>query len=190
MYRMKNSAEILLGVILVFILIGEPHFMETFANSLLGKLFFIILIVVTALHSVVAGVLMFVIFIVLRNDINIREGMENNGDSNDTESDSESDSESESATDKTDNDEDESDTDDEDEDDDEDTSSSNGSTSSSSSNGSTSSSNGSASTSNGSASTSNGKAAAIENMCRVHGFVTAEEAMRPQDSKSVPTPAN
>jgi len=88
MYRMNNFAEILLAIILVFILIGEPHFLETFADSVLGKLIFVSLIIITSLHSVLAGILMFVIFITLRNDINLREGMENNND-NDNDNDSE-----------------------------------------------------------------------------------------------------
>lgn len=88
MYRMNNFAEILLAIILVFILIGEPHFLETFADSVLGKLIFVSLIIITSLHSVIAGVLMFIIFITLRNDINMREGMENKND-NDADSDSE-----------------------------------------------------------------------------------------------------
>ena len=97
MYRMKNLVEILLAILLILLVIGEPKFLVKFSKSLLGKILFVLSIIAAGMQSLAAGVLVFLIFITLRNDSKLIEGMDHGSDSDsDSNSDSESESESDS----------------------------------------------------------------------------------------------
>lgn len=97
MYRMQNLVEILLAILLILLVIGEPKFLIKMSKSLLGKLLFVIAVIAAGMQSFAAGVLVFLIFITLRNDSKVIEGMENETDQeSDSETDSETDEESDS----------------------------------------------------------------------------------------------
>ena len=108
MYRMNNLVEILLGILLILLVVGEPKFLVRFTKSGLGKLAFLAALIFSSMKSLTAGVLVFLIYVVLRRDFTLVEGMENEDSSNsesDNENDSESDSDNESDSDYTYNDE-------------------------------------------------------------------------------------
>lgn len=89
MYRMKNLIEILLASLLIFLVIGQPHFLRKFTKSLLGKVVFLVALVLAGGQSMIAGALVAIIYFVLRKDFMLIEGMENADDS-DSDSDGES----------------------------------------------------------------------------------------------------
>jgi len=95
MYRMNNLVEILLGILLILLVVGEPKFLFRFTKSGLGKLAFLAALIFSSMKSLTAGVLVFLIYVALRRDFTLVEGMENE-DSSNSESDSESDSDNDS----------------------------------------------------------------------------------------------
>ena len=109
MYRMNNLVEILLGILLILLVVGEPKFLVRFTKSGLGKLAFLVALIFSSMKSLTAGVLVFLIYVVLRRDFTLVEGMENGTSStqtttsssngSDSDSDSESDNENDSDTD-------------------------------------------------------------------------------------------
>lgn len=98
MYRMNNLVEILLGILLILLVVGEPKFLVRFTKSGLGKLAFLAALIFSSLKSLTAGVLVFLIYVALRRDFTLVEGMENE-DSSNSESDNESDSENDNESD-------------------------------------------------------------------------------------------
>jgi ABC-type antimicrobial peptide transport system permease subunit len=106
---MNNLVEILLGILLILLVVGEPKFLVRFTKSGLGKLVFLVALIFSSMKSLTAGVLVFLIYVVLRRDFTLVEGMENGTSStqtttsssngSDSDSDSESDSESDNESD-------------------------------------------------------------------------------------------
>ena len=96
MYRMNNLVEILLGILLILLVVGEPKFLVRFTKSGLGKLAFLVALIFSSMKSLTAGVLVFLIYLALRRDFTLVEGMENEDSSNsESESDSDNDSDNE-----------------------------------------------------------------------------------------------
>ena len=88
MYRMEKTVEILLTILLILVVVGQPSFLHKFSYSLLGKMIFVAGMIFAAYHSLASGVLVFLIFITLRKDYTLVEGMDNEEDSSDKEDES------------------------------------------------------------------------------------------------------
>jgi hypothetical protein len=78
MYRMKNIVEILLGLLLIFLVIGQPRRLRHFTHTTIGKIIFLAITIGSSFYSLSAGVLIALIYIILRKDFMLTEGMENN----------------------------------------------------------------------------------------------------------------
>ena len=77
MYRMKNLVEILLGLLLVFLVIGQPRRIRVYTRTTMGKIVFLAATIGGGFYSLYAGLLIALIYIVLRKDFMLVEGMEN-----------------------------------------------------------------------------------------------------------------
>ena len=77
MYRMKNIVEILLGLLLIFLVVGQPQRLKHYTGTTIGKIIFLTLTIGTTFYSLYAGVLTAIIYIVLKKDFMLTEGMEN-----------------------------------------------------------------------------------------------------------------
>ena len=77
MYRMKNIVEILLGLLLIFLVVGQPQRLRHFTRTTIGKILFLAVTIGSTFYSLYAGVLVALIYIVLKKDFMLTEGMEN-----------------------------------------------------------------------------------------------------------------
>ena len=77
MYRMKNIVEILLGLLLIFLVVGQPQRLRHYTHTTTGKILFLAVTIGTSFYSLHAGVLVALIYIVLRKDFMLTEGMSN-----------------------------------------------------------------------------------------------------------------
>ena len=77
MYRMKNLVEILLGLLLVFLVIGQPKRLRFYTHTTMGKIVFLAATIGGGIYSLYAGLLIALIYIVLKKDFMLVEGMEN-----------------------------------------------------------------------------------------------------------------
>ena len=86
MYRMDNLVEILLGLLLMFLVVGQPHKLRHYTHTLMGKIVFLSATIGASFYSLYAGVLMALIYMTLRKDFMLVETMdnENNDDSKTT----------------------------------------------------------------------------------------------------------
>ena len=80
MYRMKNIVEILLGLLLIFLVVGQPQRLRHYTNTTMGKMLFLAVTIGLSFYSLSAGVLVAIIYIVIRKDFMLTEGMENEKD--------------------------------------------------------------------------------------------------------------
>ena len=78
MYRMKNLVEILLGLLLIILVIGQPKRLRFYTHTTLGKIVFLAATIGGGFYSLYAGLLIALIYIVLKKDFMLVEGMENN----------------------------------------------------------------------------------------------------------------
>ena len=86
MYRMKNIVEILLGLLLIFLVVGQPRRLRHYTRSTMGKIVFLAVTIGTSIYSLTAGILVALIYMVLNKDFMLTEGMENEDDSDNTNS--------------------------------------------------------------------------------------------------------
>ena len=77
MYRMQNLVEILLGILLIFLIIGQPRRIRHYTRTMTGKIIFLSATIGAGFYSLYAGLLIAIIYIVLRKDFMLVEGMEN-----------------------------------------------------------------------------------------------------------------
>lgn len=97
MYRMNNLVEILLGLVLIFLVVGQPKFLRHHTRSTMGKIIFLTATILAGFRSLYAGILVALIYIILRRDYMLVEGMENENESDsDTDESDESESDDES----------------------------------------------------------------------------------------------
>jgi len=78
MYRMNNLVEILLGLLLMFLVVGQPHKLRHYTHTMMGKIVFLATTIGAGFYSLYAGVLVALIYMILRKDFMLIEGMENN----------------------------------------------------------------------------------------------------------------
>lgn len=78
MYRMNNLVEILLGLILIFLVVGQPKILGRYTDATLGKILFLAATIAAGYHSMYAGVLVVIIYIIIHKNFMIVENMENN----------------------------------------------------------------------------------------------------------------
>jgi hypothetical protein len=84
---MLYLVEILLGLLLIFLLVGQPMRLHRFTQRTIGKVLFIAATIGAGLYSLQAGVLVALIYITLHKDFRLREAMAPMSDSNDEKSD-------------------------------------------------------------------------------------------------------
>lgn len=77
MYRMNNLVEILIGLILIFLVVGQPKFLRKSTQTLMGKIVFLGLAVGASFRSLYAGLLVAAIYMVLHKDYMLVENMDN-----------------------------------------------------------------------------------------------------------------
>lgn len=75
---MIKSIDIVLLVIILFFIYIKPHFIIDLSNSIIGKLIFIILLIIISYHSIFAGIA-FAFLIIIYSE-QLKEGFENNGE--------------------------------------------------------------------------------------------------------------
>lgn len=75
---MTNSlVEILLGLLLILLVVGQPKMLQSFTRSTLGKVLFLGATIGAGYYSLLAGVLVAVIYMTLHKDFMLVESMEN-----------------------------------------------------------------------------------------------------------------
>lgn len=84
MYRMNNLVEILLGLLLMFLVVGQPHKLRHYTHTMTGKIVFLAATIGAGFYSLTAGVLLALIYMTLRKDFMLVESMENKDDSKTT----------------------------------------------------------------------------------------------------------
>jgi hypothetical protein len=77
MYRMNNLVEILIGLILIFLVVGQPKLLRKSTQTLMGKIVFLGLAVGASFRSLYAGLLVAAIYMVLHKDYMLVENMDN-----------------------------------------------------------------------------------------------------------------
>jgi hypothetical protein len=74
---MNHLAEILIGIILILLVVVQPHFLRHFSQSTMGKLLFLVATIGAGYYSIQAGVLIALIYIILNKDFMLVESMTN-----------------------------------------------------------------------------------------------------------------
>ena len=74
---MNYLVEILIALILIFLVIGQPTTLSVITHTLIGKIVFIILFIMSGLYSTYAGILVALIYIILHKRFRLVENMEN-----------------------------------------------------------------------------------------------------------------
>lgn len=78
---MKFLVEILLGLLLIFLLIGQPFKLRKLTYTMSGKVVFLAAAIGASFYSIQAGVLIAIIYMTLRKDFMLVESMSNASDS-------------------------------------------------------------------------------------------------------------
>ena len=73
----NNLVEILLGVLLILLVIGQPKMLQSFTRSTVGKVLFLAGTIGAGYYSLLAGVLVALIYMSLHKDFMLVESMEN-----------------------------------------------------------------------------------------------------------------
>ena len=78
---MSNQlVEILLGLLLILLVVGQPKMLQSFTRSTLGKVLFLGATIGAGYYSLLAGVLVALIYMSLHKDFMLVESMENKDD--------------------------------------------------------------------------------------------------------------
>lgn len=77
---MNYLVEILLGLLLIFLVVGQPQKLQHFTRTTTGKVVFVAATVGASFYSLYAGVLTALIYIALHKDFMLVESMTNNED--------------------------------------------------------------------------------------------------------------
>lgn len=77
---MNTLVEILLGVLLIFLVVGQPHQFSIYTKTTFGKFLFLAATIGAGYYSLTAGILVALIYITLNKDFMLVESMENKGD--------------------------------------------------------------------------------------------------------------
>jgi hypothetical protein len=83
----NNLVEILLGLLLILLVVGQPKMLQSFTRSTLGKVLFLGATIGAGYYSLLAGVLVALIYMSLHKDFMLVESMENKDDGDDEHSD-------------------------------------------------------------------------------------------------------
>lgn len=79
----NNLVEILLGLLLILLVVGQPKMLQTFTRSTSGKVLFLGATIGAGYYSLLAGVLVALIYMSLHKDFMLVESMENKDDNDD-----------------------------------------------------------------------------------------------------------
>lgn len=74
---MNNLVEILLGIIIIFLVVGQPKMLAHFTYTTIGKLLFLAATIAAGYKSLIAGMLVAIIYIIIRKDYMLIENMDN-----------------------------------------------------------------------------------------------------------------
>lgn len=74
---MNNLVELLLGLLLILLILGQPIRLQELTHTTLGKVLFLVAAVCGTLKSLWTGLLVALIYITLHNDLSLIERMEN-----------------------------------------------------------------------------------------------------------------
>jgi hypothetical protein len=74
---MQRIVEILLGILLILLVVGQPRQLQQASRTTLGKIGFLVASVVGGSYNLVTGVLVVAIYMTLSRHYSLVEGMEN-----------------------------------------------------------------------------------------------------------------
>ena len=74
---MNNLVELLLGLLIIFLILGQPIRLQELTHTTLGKILFLVAAVCGTLKSLWRGILVAFIYITLHNGLSLVERMEN-----------------------------------------------------------------------------------------------------------------
>ena len=80
----NNLVEILLGILLIFLVVGQPHMMQHYTRTSFGKVLFLCATIGAGYYSLKAGVLVALIYMSLHKDFMLVESMENKDEQEET----------------------------------------------------------------------------------------------------------
>lgn len=80
----NNLVEILLGILLIFLVVGQPHMMQHYTRTGFGKVLFLCATIGAGYYSLLAGVLVALIYMSLHKDFMLVESMENKDEDEET----------------------------------------------------------------------------------------------------------
>ena len=83
---MNNLVELLLGLLLILLILGQPIRLQELTHTPLGKVLFLVAAFCGSVKNLLTGVLVALIYITLHNGLSLVERMENKQDEDDEES--------------------------------------------------------------------------------------------------------
>jgi hypothetical protein len=80
---MNNLLELLLGLLLILLSIGQPTKLQELTHTTLGKIIFLVATACATMKSLWAGITIALIYIILHNGMSLIETMENENEHHD-----------------------------------------------------------------------------------------------------------